>query len=90
MFDVSHKEIVADSIILYCINDSDELSLIEKFKGFLASQTTNLPAAIQGILQFLTEQFIPAEKNELSFTRTNIDVRRYQQRGIVYMSFKKW
>ena len=53
MFDVSHKEIVADSIILYCINDSDELSLIEKFKALLlASQTTNLPAAIQAFYNF--------------------------------------
>ena len=90
MFDVSHKEIVADSIILYCINDSDELSLIEKFKALFAGKPDNKSSGINsGILQFLTEQFIPAEKNELSFYPHQILMYAVTNSGgIVYMSYE--
>ena len=89
MFDVSHKEIVADSIILYCINDSDELSLIENLKRF----------CWQARQQIFRQQFrhftisnwtvYSGRKNELSFYPHQILMYAVTNSGgIVYMSYE--
>lgn len=90
MFDVSQQEIKADSIILYCINDSDELSLIQKFKLLFTGKPDNKSSGSNtGFLQFLSEQFIPAEKNEISFYPNQISMHvNTNSESIVHMSYE--
>lgn len=90
MFDVSLQERTTDSLILHCINDSDELSLIEKFKVLFTGKPENKSSGSNaGFLQFLSEQFIPAEKNEISFYPSQILMHaNTNNASIVYMSYE--
>lgn len=90
MFDVSQKEIKGDSVILHCINDTDELSLIEQFKNLFNSKPDNKSSENNSIfLQFLSNLFIPAEKTEIAFIPGQPVLRSSKNDGAIrHMSYE--